>query len=227
MNLFKTMCLAVVVLMVSVAVWGECAYRPIEGVYDTTIGNLKPGRVSEAWCTLPSPGVPGNTQNAESWDGATLGAQWKVWGMEINAAGPQVVGSSMNNGSGWIAYSTDYDGGQFWLSKNHTWGDGVNDLTGTVSNYNVFARVTYVNYTPVSVYSTAYFTGVFDECPVCYLEYVISNVAQVWPSDPGMYPALLCGTAGEYYDVCCIRASIFCQVGTEESTWGTIKSLYR
>jgi uncharacterized protein YraI len=33
--------------------------------------------------------------------------------------------------------------------------DGVNDLTGQVSNYNVYARVTYVGGVPVSVFSTA------------------------------------------------------------------------
>ena len=227
MKLAKYFLIVPVILFFSTTVWAACPIHPNPGVYQTTDGTILPGRVSEAWCTLPSPGVPGNTQNAMSWNGALLGAQWKVWGMAIEPAGPTVVGSSMVGGNGWIAYSTNYVGGQFWLSKFHTWGNGVNDLTGQISNYNVYARVTYVGGVPVSVYSTAYFTGVFTDCPLCTLEYVISNVAQVWPAQGAGYPPLLCGAAGEYFDVCCIRASIHCPVGAEESTWGAIKSLYR
>jgi hypothetical protein len=226
MKLLKLSFVALVIVSVAAAAWAACPIHPNPGVYQTTDGTIKPGRVSEAWCTLPSPGVPGNTQNAMSWDGANLGAQWKVWGMAIEPAGPQIVGQNMSGGNGWIAYSTNYLGGQFWLSKFHAWGNGVNDLTGTISNYNVYARVTYVGGVPVSVYSTAYFTGVFEDCPLCTLEYVISNVAQVWPPQGAGYPPLLCGTAGEYYDVCCIRASIYCPMGAEDSTWGAIKSLY-
>lgn len=227
MKLLKLSFIVLAIVFVAAAAWAACPIHPNPGVYQTTDGTINPGRVSEAWCTLPSPGVPGNTQNAMSWNGALLGAQWKVWGMAIEPVGPQVVGSSMVGGNGWIAYSTNYIGGQYWLSKSHAWSDGVNDLTGLITNYNVYARVTYVGGVPVSVYSTAYFTGVFDDCPLCTLEYVISNVAQVWPPQGAGYPPFLCGaTAGEYYDVCCIRASIYCPMGVEESTWGAIKSLY-
>jgi hypothetical protein len=228
MKLSKFFFVVPVIVFFSLAAWAACPIHPNPGVYETTAGTINPGRVSESWCTLPSPGVPGNTQNAMSWDGANLGAQWKVWGMAINPAGPQIAGQNMVGGNGWIAYSTDYVGGQFWLSKSHAWSDGVNDLTGQVFNYNVYSRVTYVGGVPVAVYSTAYFTGVFDNCALCTLEYVISNVAQVWPAQTVYYPPFLCGaTAGEYYDVCCIKASVYCPVGNEESTWGTIKSLYK
>jgi len=232
MKLLKLICVTAAIVLVAAPAWTACPVHPVPGVYTTTNGTILPGHASEAWCAGMGPGVPGNTENAMSWGpplGPSLGAQWHVWGMAIDPAGAQEVRRFfLPNGNGYIDYTTNYVGGQFWLSKLHTWGDGINDLTGQINYYNVQARVTYVAGHAVGLTSNVYFTGVFDLCPLCTLEYVITNAMQVWPSQPGYYPPFLCGaTAGEYFDVCCIQASIYCPVGTDQSTWGAIKELYK
>jgi hypothetical protein len=232
MKVFKSLSIAAAVLFIAAAVWAGCPIHPNPGIYTTTNGTILPGRVSEAWCTVASPGVPGNTEDAQSWNGAALGSQWRVWGQAISAAGAQETGRSIDAyGNGWIDYVTSYVGGQFWLSKSHTWSDGINDLTGTVTYFNVGARVTLMGGQIVGATSNVLLQGYFDDCPVCTLEYVITNAMLAWMpgwgTAPANYPAYLCGAnMGELFDVCCIRASIYCPVGTEESTWGAIKSLY-
>jgi len=236
MKLIKVLSVCALFLFFASYAWCDCVrgHWPIEGIYQTTNGTILSGRASEAWCTVASPGVPGNTENAMSWNGATLGTQWKVWGQAIDATGAVLVGSHVDQyGNGYNDYVTSYVGGQFWLSKNHLWGDGTTDYTGTLTSYNVSARVTLFGGQIVGVTSNVHFTGVFDGCPNCKLDYVITNAMLAWMPgwgiQPGNYPPLLCGaTLGELYDVCCIRAQISCTpVPVEESTWGTIKVLYR
>lgn len=230
MRLLKLMSMMAVVVLVAAPAWAACSIHPNPGIYQTYTGTLLPGHVTEAWCTpaYQQPGVPGNTENAMSW-GPPLGAQWHVWGMAIDAAGPQKTGEYWTApGDGWIDYVTNYVGGQFWLSRFHTWSDGINDLTGVITYYNVSSRVRFVGGIMVGLTSNVMFTGRFDECPQCTLRYVIANAIEVWNVAPGDYPPFLCGaSAGEYFDACCIRADIFCPVSTDESTWGAIKSLYR
>lgn len=235
MKFLKLSFIVLAIVFVAAAVWAECPIHPNPGIYRTTNGSILPGRVSEAWCDPLHlmPGYPGNTENAESWNGALLGAQWRVWGQAIDQFGAQETARSVDAyGNGWIDYVTNYVGGQFWLSKFHTWSDGVNDLTGQVTYFNVGARITLVGGQIVGATSNVLLRGTFADCPVCTLEYVITNAMLVWmpgmPDMPVNYPAYQCGAnMGEYFDVCCIRASVYCPVGADESTWGAIKSLYR
>ncbi len=207
---------------------------PYEGDWSTTDGTILEGRISEAWCNSPySSGQPGNTLNAESWDGAALGTQWKVWGMSIDAAGAVETGRDVNgSGFGWIDYVTNYEGGRFWLDGNHPWSDGT-DLEGDVNLCSVNARVTLVNFEPVGVTSNITITGVFDVCQWCSIQ-IAANSSRLWmtgDSDPMPtdYPPFLCGAqSGELHYSCCLDVSIMCSVtGTEESTWGAIKEMYR
>jgi len=232
------MSLAFSILLVTVlasAAFGECAHSPKDGIYATTNGTILGGRASEAWCGGTGPGQPGNTENAMSWNGVNLGAQWKVWGMSIDPTGAVESARYFDaNGNGWIDYNTTYNGGQFWLSGSHLWGDGSTDYTGTLTYYNVGARVSYVLWQPVGVTSNIFLTGVFDACPTCTIEYAISNAILVWQTGYPTamlpdYPAFLCSaTSGELFDACCIVAKIDCiPNSTEPSTWGEIKTLYR
>ncbi len=212
-----------------------CLNQPKDGVYTTANGTMIGGRASEAWCSGLGPGRPGNTEAAESWNGAALGTQWKVWGMAIDATGAVETARYFDaNGNGWIDYSTNYTGGQFRLDGNHLWGDGTGDFTGTVGYFNVGARVSYVGWQAVGVTSNIFMTGVFDGCPSCSIEYAISNAMLVWRAGypapmPANYPAFQCGAAmGELFEVCCVVAKIHCApIATESSTWGGIKGLYR
>ena len=211
--------------------WSQC---PIPGTYSTYTSTIQSGRASESWCGDVAPGRSGNTENAASWDGSSLGAQWKVWGMYIDEFDAVESGRYFDEfGNGWIDYETNYLGGEFWLSKDHSWGDGVNDITGTLIYYNVGTRVSYAVGQPVGATSNIFFSGLFDGCPDHILEYVITNAMQVWRSDsgsprPGNYPDMLCGASnGELFDVCCITANIREIVAVEESSWGEIKEHYK
>lgn len=222
---------AMLILLASSA-FATCTSPPKDGKYTTSLGTMLGGRSSEAWCSGAGPGQPGNTENAMSWDGVNLGAQWKVYGM----AGEGAVETARYfdaYGNGWIDYATNYLGGNFWLSGTGNWGDGSTDYSGTVLYFNVGARVTYVGGSPVGVTSNILLTGVFDDCSNCSIEYAISNAILVWQTGyptamPADYPPFLCNaSSGELFDACCIVMKIYCNpVSTEQSTWGAIKSLY-
>jgi hypothetical protein len=210
----------------------DTATIPNQGYFSTYAGTLLPGRVSEGWCGTPvNGGVPGNTEDAMSWDGATLGGQWHVWGMAIDAAGAGETGRSIDaTGTGWIDYVTNYEGGQFWLDGAH-FGTGAMDFTGTIDYYNVGTRITLLYGAVVGVTSNVTFNGRFAECDCCYIEFAIANAMRVWVDGQGTilpdYPAFFCGTTGELFDACCILASISCPVGTEETSWGAIKEMHK
>lgn len=212
----------------------DCMVYPVDGTYSTYVGTLLPGRATEAFCNTPfHGGVTGNTQVAESWNYVALGTQWKVWGMQIDENGAMPNGSDVDEyGDGWVAYRTYYDGGQFWFSKDHTWGDGVTDLTGVLNDYIVDATLYLEGGVVTEVYSTVHFTGLFDDCPNVMLDYVISNAARIWTGDagdlPADYPALACSApGGEAFTVCCATAKIIRTIGTEDSSWGAIKQLHK
>jgi len=240
MKVLKTLLVVAGMMLLASAVsaqTGECqcpdvSTIPNQGYFSTYAGTLLPGRVSEGWCGTPvNGGVPGNTEDAMSWDGATLGGQWHVWGMYIDASGTGETGRDVDAmGNGWIDYVTNYDGGQFWLDGTH-FGTGAMDFTGTISYYNVSTRITLLYGQVVGVTSNVTFNGRFAECDCCYLEFVIANAIRVWADGQGamppLYPPLYCGTTGELFDACCILASVSCPVGTEETSWGEIKQMHR
>ena len=200
------------------------------GLFASLNGPMSGGRVSESFAGGAA-GMPGNTENAMSWDGVTLGGEWKVWGMTINSAGAVEISSDLDvNGNGWVEYRTDYDGGEFWLSKDGLWGDGWNDLTGVVQNYTVTTKVTMMGGQAVGSTSNIYFSGQFGESsPMngCVIEYAIANAMANGFTDGTNYPAMLGGGGGEYFDVCCISTSISCVVSNELESFGELKARFR
>ncbi len=232
----KVMVLLCGVLLLAPAVPVLATCPNMNGPFSTMAGTLQAGRVSEAWCGGTGPGVPGNMENAMSWDGVTLGGQWQLWGMTIDAAGAVMVGQRTLGSYMYIDYVTDYDGGQFWLSGAYPWSDGTGDLTGNITSYHVSTTVTLYNGVPVGQTSNVTLTGLFTNCPEnqgCVIEFAIANAIKVWDSArgtpaPANYPALLCGAqTGELYDACCIDMSINCIVASEADSWSGIKSMYR
>ena len=219
---------------------------PYQRMWMTYDGSLLPGRVSEAWCTTTPveffrPGVPGNTEYAMSWDGANLGTQWEVWGMQIDAAGAGETARDIDaNGTGWVDYVTNYNGGKFWLNGAHFGPPGSVDFEGILTYYNVGTRVDFFYGQVIGVTSNVTFNGWMTEtCECCYIEFGIANAMRVWtygpdpPPMPSPYPPFICGedktpgVTGELYDACCILASISCPNSNEESSWGAIKGMYR
>ncbi len=235
MKLLRIALVTALAMLFATAVLAQCAHQPVPGTYKTLDGSMIGGRASEAFCSGVGAGVPGDMQNAMSWNGAALGTQWKIWGMTIDAAGAVETSRFLDaSGTGWIDYVTNYTGGQFWLSGAHTWGDGLGDFTGTITYYNVGAKVSYVGWTPVGVTSNITINGVFTDCPYCFITYGIANALRIWKTGdaapmPANYPPFLCGAnTGELYDVCCITLNIICDpTAVEPSTWGAIKGFYR
>ncbi len=232
----KVMALLSMVLLFSLATPALATCPSLNGPFSTQDGTLLGGRVSEAWCTGVGPGQPGNMENALSWDGASLGAQWKLWGMTIDASGAVMVGSRTVGSYMYIDYVTDYDGGEFWLSRDYAWSDGSGDLTGVVTSYHVTTTVTLINGVAVGQTSNVTLTGQFTNCPEyqgCVIEFAIANAMKVWDSSyvtlaPANYPPLLCGAAtGELFSAGCIDMSINCVVANETDSWSGIKSMYR
>lgn len=213
------------------------AQYPNAGIYSTATGTMLPGRASETWCALdgtPYAGDPGNTENAQSWDGVGLGTEWRLWGMEIGEAGASMIDSNIDGGgNGWVTYSTPYDGGVFWLSKDGEWGDGTTDFTGYLTRYDVVTTITYVGGNLVGASSNISAAGYFDTVPQWVVEFIIANALLIWHPAygtpmPGDYPPLLCDApTGELFNVCCVTLSFQRPVNTEQYTWGAVKALYR
>lgn len=228
----KVMALLSMVLLLSLVAPALATCPNQNGPFSTTAGTLLGGRVSEAWCTGVGPGQPGNMENALSWDGVSLGTQWKIWGMTIDASGAVELYRTPTS----IIYVTHYEGGEFWLSRNYAWSDGTGDLTGVITSYDVATTVTLNNGVPVGQASNVTLKGKFTNCPDyqgCVIEFAIANAMKEWDSSyatpaPANYPALLCGaTTGELFAACCINMSINCVVANEIDSWSGIKSMYR
>jgi len=237
----KTVIKVVLVTIVLFAFSAAHAGQPIDGTYQTLDGSLLPGRVSESWCSYPDhqAGYPGNMENAMSWNGSALQTQWRVWGMVIDQNGAVLNDENIDeNGDGYREYITHYDGGQFWLSGSHTWGD--EDYYGTITYYRVTSTMSIQSGQVVGIVSNVYFTGVFDDYEGCAIDYSITSAMRVWSSDsgdpmPANYPPFICsadqtggyGSEGELFDACCITCQISCETDTDDSSWGAVKSIYR
>lgn len=242
MKVLKMLLLAVGMMVLATAVMAqECddpATPPFDGMYTTYAGTILPGRSSETFCTTTPAeyfrgGVTGNTEIAMSWDGTMLNSQWRFEGMAIDAAGAVMTVYAVDgNGNGYVDYSTNYEGGTYWLWGGHSWSDGT-DLTGVVTYLNVGTKVTFVGGQVVGMTSNILIAGQFDDCTNCVLEYAISNAIRIWDPlagpMPADYPPWACGsTSGELFDLCCIVANIVCnEVAVEETTWGAIKEMHK
>jgi len=225
--------------MVAVASFAAAQCPNLDGAWSTTTGTMIGGRASEAWCGAGYPvqaGVPGNTENAMSWDGSTLGTEWKAWGMQIDANGAVLISDTVVGGNGTLTYRTNYDGGQFWLTKDNTWADGLADLTGYMTSYVVFTTVTYWGGAPQGATSNISFTGTFSNCSGvngCEIQFAIANAIKIWDTGylvpmPVGYPGFLCSaTQGELFDACCITVGINCVVDNDQPTWGSLKATYK
>lgn len=225
--------LAIVLLAVPVL-----AGAPIEGVYfskDFPGGSYWPGHFSESWVGPGTHGQTGNTINAQSWDGTTLGAEWKLWCPSI-ALPPSLVSDTRDgNGTGEVTWRTTYQGGYYWLGAVGPWGD--EDYTGVVDAFVVTTTYMYVFDDVLGIRSNVTMSGHFDDYSPC-LVFSINNCAFFGDTDggalPSGFPPFLdqgCNagpTRGGWGSITEMALEITgeCMVGVEPSTWGQIKSLY-
>ena len=69
----------VVVVVALIAVAGTSlayAQAPVDGTWKSTLNEINDGRQSTSWAAQGGRLAVGNTLNASSWDGASLGAEW-------------------------------------------------------------------------------------------------------------------------------------------------------
>lgn len=213
---------------------------PIPGIYLSTDmgGPMLTGRFSESWVGTGADGQIGNTINAQSWDGTTLGTQWEMPCPHI-AQSPVLVSDTRDgNGTGEVTWRTVYGGGTFWLSRTGPWGDNTVDYLGTVDSFIALTTYKFVFGTLLGIRSNVTTIGHFNDFAQCF-DYTINNAAffgstNQMPKPPG-YPEFLdtsCATGvlsrGGWGSVTDIAMRVYgCNIAVEPATWTSAKSLYR
>jgi hypothetical protein len=215
---------------------------PIQGIYfsnDMPGGTFNPGYFSESWVDPGRDGQLGNTVNAQSWDGAVLGAEWKVWCPSIQMPPVLVSDTRDAQGSGDVTWRTSYSGGHFFLSGAGPWGDNSQDYFGDVGFFIVTTTYLYVEHNILGIRSNVTTRGQIDGFTDC-MEYSINNAAFFGNTDdfgpkPPEFPEFLdenCqagvwsrGGWGSATEIT-IRLLGECDVATVPTSWGKIKSLY-
>jgi hypothetical protein len=216
------------------------AQAPVNGTYKTTdLGGLMlPGHYSEYWAAGTKLAV-GNTMNEESWDGATLGTQWRF-------SCPQVIGVALlldqvdGAGNGQKIWRLTYTGGAFWLDGAGPWGGGDASYSLTVDSWAAIVTEQFANFAEVrqirSISAQATFVGYETLC----LALQVQNTERLDDTGtmglPADFPMFLdgnsCGTvpagAGEWGDVSQITFTVDgCEtVPVHQASWGQVKQLY-
>ena len=232
-----TVVLAIVV-MASVSVAGP----PLNGDYDSDDigGPINVGRYTESWSVPNGALLPGTTLNAESWDGANLGLQWRYYCSTQQAAPVLLVDNVDVNGNGNRTYMKTFEGGQIWLSGTGPWANGDPDYPGTIDTYYEFETIQYTEWVRTHAVTNIQATAHFDNYPNTCMAFSVGNGLEIGSTDfgdtkPADYPDLLeeatCApvmTLGGWWDFFTLTLSITgCStVATEESTWGAIKEIY-
>ena len=228
---------AITMLVAGIALAGP----PIDGAYDSTDlgGSVYLGRYTEGWDGGGGALQNGTTLNAESWDGATLGAQWRYYcGTEFGNA-VMLTNTVNTNGNGNRTYQKQFVGGYIWLSGAGPWANGDADYPGVIDTYYEFETITYSDWVPIAAVTNVQASAHFDNYPELCMAFYIGNGSRVATTDlgdpiPASYPGLLdesCGatrTDGAFWDFFTITLSITdCIVDTEEATWSRVKAMYR
>ena len=225
-------------VMVAIAAGSALAADPAPGSYNSVDlgGQVLMGRGTQSW-VAPLNANMGllDVFNSESWDGVTLGTQW-TFSCGVQNGPQSVVDNRDGSGTGNVVFTNVFNGGSFFLSKDGPWGDSVNDLTGTILVTQSIVTVIYVNNVPVQSRLNIDSSGMFDGSN-CVLRFVVANGIGGGDTDllpkPANYPDFLdtsCDPTrlyGSWGDIQQISMLIDCPVPVQESTWGTLKQLYR
>ena len=230
--------LALATLASALAASVTFAASPIPGLYRSVDlgGTVLLGRASQSWAQpLNAQNGIADVFNAQSWNGSVLGTQW-LFRCGIQPAAEIVQDYRDGSGTGAVIFTSTFTGGAYWLSRFGPWGDGVNDLTGTIGATHEIVTVTYVTGFPVESRVNMDANGMFDGSS-CLLRFVISNGVGGGDTDllpkPAGYPDFLdpaCAPSrlyGSWGDVMDISMYIDCPVDAHRSTWGRVKQIYR
>lgn len=232
----------VVLLSIVVAV-PALAGPPINGTYTSTDigGQMLPGRYSESW--FGGKLMINNTLHEASWDGASLGQQWRWYCPWVSAAPVLLVNTVNGIGNGIKMWRVTYSGGYMWLDGGanpaNQWSSGDPFYTATVNTWIAIVTETYANFVEVGTVrnhnSTATFDGYNNQC----MNLAISNLEKLGDTTMGPLPVNFplhidnnCQNTngpGEWGDVDSITFTVSgCEtVGTQTKSWGAVKAMYR
>lgn len=215
---------------------------PLPGNYQSSDlgGPLSTGRYTEGWFAGGGALLPGTTLNAESWNGAALGTEWK-YSCASEVAPAVLIHNTVNaSGFGQKTFMKQFVGGRIWLSGTGPWGNGDATYEGTLDSYTEFETVQYSNFLPVAAVTNVSATAHFDAYPSSCLTFAIANGSQAGSTAWGMtppanYPAFLAtdcsptATEGAWWNMLTLTLSVSsgCATPTKASSWGSLKAMYR
>jgi hypothetical protein len=215
---------------------------PLDGSYQSTDlgGVISVGRYTEGWAAGGGALNPGTTHNAESWNGSTLGTEWRYWCGTEMTAGVLLVDNVNALGNGNRTYMKTFIGGYIWLSGAGPWANGDADYPGFIDNYSEFETIQYLNWVPVGAVTNVQAIAHFTNYPSACMTFYVSNGTRIGTTDlggvkPPDYPDFLAAgtcaptlTLGAWWNMNSMTLTIAgCQVPVEKTTWGTLKSSYR
>lgn len=216
---------------------------PLPGDYKTTDigGVVSMGRYTEGW--LPGGGalLPGTTLNAQSWNGTTLGTEWRY--QCATTVSPSILLTNTVNASGFgnRTYMKQFVGGTIWLSGTGPWANGDADYPGVIDSYTEFETIQYENFVPVAAVTNVQATAHFVNYPAACMTFAVSNGVEIGSTalggvKPANYPDFLqpgsCSPGapeGAWWDMVTMTLSVSagCATPAKPSTWGALKALYR
>ncbi len=233
----QAIALSLILLLASGTVF---AAAPLSGDYQSTDlgGPVFVGRYTEGWDGGGGALGAGTTLNAESWNGSVLASQWRYWCSTEASPAVLLVNTVNASGNGNRTYMKTFFGGYIWLSGSGPWANGDPDYFGTIDSYTEFETITYSNWVPIAAVTNVQAIAHFDDYPAQCMSFYIGNGSRVATTElsqpiPANYPGLLdpsCNdtrTEGAAWDFFTVTLSIVdCTVGTEDASWGSIKSMY-
>jgi hypothetical protein len=237
----KRIGIAIHLLLIALLAGAAFAQAPVNGSYSSTdIGGLVyVGRYSEGWDSGGGAIFAGTTLNCQSWDGASLGTQWKYWCSTASSDAILMSDTVKGNGNGTRTYMKTFVGGYMWLDGAGPWGGGDVEYTGVIDTYIEYETITYEAFVPIAAVTNVEVTAHFDSYPQPCMTFYIGNGTRVATTEigetiPADYPGLLdpsCDatrTEGAVWDFYSITLTVSdCEIATKESSWGAIKSMYR
>jgi len=215
---------------------------PVPGDFKSTDigGAIHAGRYTEGWDAGGSALSTNTTQNCASWDGATLGTDWRYTCGTMAGPATLIFNTVNGSGNGNRTYMCPFTGGTLWLSGSGPWANGDADYPGVFDSYVEYETVQYSNWVPISAVTNVQSTAHFDAYPTTCMSFSIANGTRVGTTDlggvmPAGFPDRLdptCAatrTLGAWWNMTAITISIAsdCATPARTSSWGSLKAIYR
>jgi len=139
------------------------AGAPLVGTYTSEGSEVSHGRHTESFANDGDFLTIGNTVNAASWNGATLGLQWSYSCPDI--ASTLLLVDLMNpvTGDGQKIYKKNFTGGTFTMNgTGEAWDGGDATYTGVMNFYSETTTIIFSNFQRVNAVTDITWSGHFD-----------------------------------------------------------------